>query len=89
MPTELHWARGPWQGKLALAARPRGRRIVLHCRQGIGRTGLMAACLLITRGRDPETAIKEISADRGLAVPETDEQRKWIEGYAAALSGAH
>lgn len=31
---------------------------VLHCRQGIGRTGLLAACLLVMKGFDPETAAK-------------------------------
>jgi protein-tyrosine phosphatase len=30
-----------------------GRNVVLHCRQGIGRTGLVAACLLLTKGLAP------------------------------------
>ncbi len=128
MSTRLYWADGPWSGKLALAARPRGgdwledeitawrkagidtvlslltpeeeqeldlknearevkqqrmsflslpipdrdvprvesqvraavekidadlssgKNVVIHCRQGIGRSGLVAACLLITKG---------------------------------------
>ena len=130
--TELHWIEGPWPGKLALAARPRGgdwlsdeiaswqqagvdtifslltsdeekdldirpeeaiagsrgmrflrlpipdrevppseeqlseslgklqaelemgRNVVLHCRQGIGRTGLVAACLFVSNGTHPD-----------------------------------
>lgn len=59
-----------------------GRNVVLHCRQGIGRTGLVAACLLLTKGIDPETAIKRLSQARGTAVPETPEQRRWIDHYA-------
>ncbi len=35
-----------------------GKNVVLHCRQGIGRTGLVAACLLLTKGLDPETALQ-------------------------------
>lgn len=158
---DLHWVDGPWAGKLALAARPRGgewlhdelaswqragvhtifslltageerdldltheqreakahgmafrsfpipdrhvpdsearlarvlekldkelasgKNVVLHCRQGIGRTGLVAACLLVTKGLEPKTAIKRLSAARGTSVPETAEQRRWIDHYAS------
>jgi protein-tyrosine phosphatase len=166
MPTELHWVNGPWSGKLALAARPRGgdwlddemaawrragvgtvlslltpdeekdldlkreaheakasglnfvslpipdrqvpsseselsaaldrvdadlaagKNVVIHCRQGIGRTGLVAACLLVAKGLTPESAVKVLSAARGNPVPETSEQRRWIDHYAAVLAGA-
>ena len=141
--TELYWVNGPWPGKLALAARPRGgewlqdeleswrragvhtvfslltpeeerdldlldeeretkehgmafksfpipdrqvpdsetklakvlekldrelasgKNVVLHCRQGIGRSGLVASCLLVTKGLETRTAIKRLSAARG------------------------
>lgn len=162
--TKLYWLNGPWKGKVALAARPRGgdwlkedvadwkragieavlslltpeeqkelelqdeanevreqglkfssfpipdmqvprteaklaevldnmtanlsagRNVLVHCRQGIGRTGLMAACLLIKSGMSPGAAVESVSAARGLAVPETPEQREWIERYAPALT---
>jgi protein-tyrosine phosphatase len=64
-----------------------GRNVVLHCRQGIGRTGLVAACLLLTKGLDPETAVNRISAARGIPVPETQEQRRWIDRYAGTFAG--
>jgi len=164
MATELHWVDGPWSGKLALAARPRGgdwledevanwRRaavgtvlslltwdeeqslelnheaealrtqgmdflslpipdrqvpgsetevaailekinaklssggnVVIHCRQGVGRSGLVAACLLITRGFDSRAAVEKVGAARGVPVPETREQRQWIDHYAATLA---
>ncbi len=63
-----------------------GRKVVVHCRQGIGRTGLVGACLLITKGLNPERAVKCLSAARGIPVPETEEQRHWIDHYAAILA---
>jgi protein-tyrosine phosphatase len=65
-----------------------GKNVAVHCRQGIGRTGLVAACLLVTKGWNPETAVKTLSAARGALVPETAEQRRWIDRYAAILAGA-
>jgi protein-tyrosine phosphatase len=64
-----------------------GRNVVLHCRQGIGRTGLVAACLLLTKGLDADAAVKRLSAARGIPVPETTEQRRWIERYAGTFAG--
>ena len=163
MSTNLYWTKGPWRGKLALAARPRGgewlgddisdwkradvntvvslltrdeeenldvvaeaaetkvrgmkflslpipdrqvpqsrtalskvleeihrelengNNVVVHCRQGIGRTGLVAACLLLTKSGDVASALHLLSEARGIPVPETDEQRRWIEQYASTL----
>ncbi|MBY0505752.1 MAG: hypothetical protein K2X03_17690 [Bryobacteraceae bacterium] len=62
-----------------------GRNVVLHCRQGIGRTGL-AACLFVANGGHPDEVVQRLSAARGMAVPETPEQRQWIDHYARALS---
>ena len=162
--TELHWVDGPWLGKLALAARPRGgewldeelarwqesgvhtvfslltpqeqedldlkeeerkakarrmefrsfpipdrqvpdsearlaralekldkelasgRNVVLHCRQGIGRSGLVAACLLVTKGLETGAAIRRLSAARGVSIPETSEQRRWIDHFAGTVA---
>ena len=63
-----------------------GRNVLVHCRQGIGRTGLVAACLLVKNGMSPGAAVEAVSAARGLAVPETVEQREWIERYAPAFT---
>ena len=63
-----------------------GKNVVLHCRQGIGRTGLVAACLLIERGYAPEAAIASLSSIRGVKVPETEEQRNWIFQFAGSLA---
>jgi protein-tyrosine phosphatase len=165
MSTTLYWAKGPWPGKLALSARPRGddwledeiaswrregidtvfslltseeendlglsdearevkaqgmqfvsfpimdrgvpnsdtkvakalerldadlsagRNVVVHCRQGVGRTGLIAAGLLVMKGLPPEAAVKSLSAVRGASIPETAAQRRWIDHYATVLTG--
>jgi protein-tyrosine phosphatase len=164
MATQLYWIDGPWPGKLAIAARPRGgdwledelqswrnssvntvlslltsneeqdldlkaeslvakrqglkflslpipdrevptslsevvpvlhqldahlaagKNAVIHCRQGVGRSGMMAACLLVMRGKDSASAVSELERARGTTVPETDEQRRWIDLYAASLT---
>lgn len=59
-----------------------GRNVVLHCRQRIGRTGLVAACLLLSKGEVPDAAVQKLSTARGTPVPETEEQRRWIERFA-------
>jgi len=64
-----------------------GKNVLVHCRQGIGRSGLVAACLLVKKGMSPGAAVESVSAARGLSVPETAEQRDWIDHYAAALTG--
>ncbi|MBI2150639.1 MAG: dual specificity protein phosphatase family protein [Acidobacteria bacterium] len=63
-----------------------GTTVVLHCRQGIGRSGLVAACLLVTKGLETEAAIKRLSSARGAMIPETDEQRRWIDHFASTIA---
>jgi protein-tyrosine phosphatase len=64
------------------AALANGRTVAVHCRQGIGRSAVIAASLLTRAGLDPERAFRRIGAARGLPVPETDEQRAWVESFA-------
>ncbi|MBI4639560.1 MAG: dual specificity protein phosphatase family protein [Candidatus Tectomicrobia bacterium] len=62
-----------------------GKQIAVHCRQGIGRSALLAACLLIRAGEDPETAFQHISAARGCAVPDTAAQQEWVKACTPEL----
>jgi protein-tyrosine phosphatase len=55
-----------------------GGAVAIHCRMGIGRSSMIAACLLIEAGCDPRTALERVAAARGCPVPDTDEQRAWI-----------
>ena len=63
-----------------------GKNVVVHCRQGIGRSGMIAVCLLLTKGVSPKKAVDVVSAARGIPVPETPEQRNWIDHYASVLA---
>jgi protein-tyrosine phosphatase len=55
-----------------------GRSVAIHCRAGIGRSSLMAACLMICFGVGAEDAFEQIRESRGLSVPDTDAQRDWV-----------
>jgi protein-tyrosine phosphatase len=59
-----------------------GKHIVLHCRQGLGRSALMAAALLVLAGCDADEACELLSKARGYMVPETKEQKEWIMAFA-------
>jgi predicted protein tyrosine phosphatase len=63
-----------------------GKSVALHCRQGIGRSAIVAAAALISGGKDAETAINTIRQSRGLEVPETREQRQWILDFSSWLA---
>ena len=57
-----------------------GQSVVVHCRGGIGRTGLVAARLLVELGEGPAAALSRVRSVRPGAV-ETREQ----EAYVLAL----
>jgi protein-tyrosine phosphatase len=64
-----------------------GENALVHCRQGIGRAALSAICLLILKGISADEAVRIVGHARGGQVPETVEQRLWIDDFAARLMG--
>ena len=58
------------------------RSVVIHCRAGIGRASLLAACTLVRAGIDADEAYARISLARGLMVPDSDAQRAWVRQFA-------
>ena len=63
-----------------------GKNALIHCRQGIGRAALIAACLLVLSGVDPDDAFRGISLARGVSVPETPEQKKWVIDFTNSFA---
>jgi protein-tyrosine phosphatase len=65
-----------------------GHGVAVHCRQGIGRAGLVAAGVLIAAGIDPAEAVARVSTARGRTVPETPAQLRWLDEFAAEVRQA-
>jgi protein-tyrosine phosphatase len=61
-----------------------GKAVAVHCRAGIGRASLIAACVLVARGSSPELAFDLIAEARGVGVPDTPEQRAWVDRFNEA-----
>ena len=55
-----------------------GKHVAVHCRQGIGRSGLIATAVLLTSGMSVGDALQVVGSARGEAVPETPAQVQWI-----------
>jgi protein-tyrosine phosphatase len=64
----------------------RGKSVGIHCRQGIGRSSLVAACVLSLANADIDQCFKQISEARGTTVPDTPEQRAWVRTFAGTYS---
>lgn len=68
-----------------------GRRVYLHCRAGIGRTGTVAGCLLAEEGGGEE-ALAQLNrlwrqsgrASQWSMIPETPEQTEYVRAWARA-----
>ena len=66
-----------------------GKAVGVHCRAGIGRSSMIVASTLIRNGLSVDSAFSAIQEARGCSVPDTPEQRKWVEGYSSRLSRAN
>lgn len=64
-----------------------GKTVAVHCRQSVGRSGLLAVSIAIALGASLESAIEDVSGARGVRVPETPAQAEWLRQNAARLSG--
>jgi ADP-ribosyl-[dinitrogen reductase] hydrolase len=60
-----------------------GHDILVHCRGGLGRAGMIGARLLIEFGMEPTTAIRQVRAVRPGAI-ETSEQEKYLLNISPA-----
>jgi len=62
-----------------------GHALVVHCGAGLGRTGTMLACALVSRGMDAETAVDYVRTLRPYSI-ETVEQEDCVRRFAEALA---
>jgi protein-tyrosine phosphatase len=59
-----------------------GKSIAIHCRAGLGRSSMIAACVMVLAGIDPNSVFDLIRAVRGFTVPDTQEQRDLVIKFA-------
>ena len=55
-----------------------GKNVAVHCRAGIGRSGMISATVLVLSGMEPGAALELLEEKRCRKVPDTEEQRQWI-----------
>jgi Dual specificity phosphatase, catalytic domain len=57
----------------------RGERVLVHCEHGIGRSALLALCVLVSRGLAPLDALDLAKSRRSLVSPSPAQYHAWIE----------
>lgn len=68
-----------------LASMRRAEPVLLHCRAGLGRTGMLLACCLVARGEEPGRAVTLVRETNRNYI-QTTAQEKFIDHFAAFLS---
>ena len=63
------------EGKQIKASLVAGERVILHCLAGLGRTGMIAARLLVDMGMSPAIAVGEVRKVRPRAIQTDDQER--------------
>jgi len=64
----------------------RGTAVGVHCRAGIGRSGLISACVLLKLGMPFQEVFPTLSRARGLEVPDTLAQVAWVKAFTRELA---
>jgi ADP-ribosylglycohydrolase/protein-tyrosine phosphatase len=88
IPDERFERRWRYAGPQLRAVLARGGRVVVHCRGGLGRAGLVAARLLVEFGLAPDDAIARVRAARPGAI-ETAEQERHVRALRPSAPALH
>jgi ADP-ribosyl-[dinitrogen reductase] hydrolase len=72
---EAEWPRRSARLRALVAA---GNHVLVHCRGGLGRAGMVAARILVEMGADPEAAIAAVRRARDPRAIETRAQEAWV-----------
>ncbi len=64
----------------------RGLGVLIHCRVGIGRSSVIAACVLHALGHKHDLLFSILSRARGVPVPDTPAQVDWVRRYVRSTS---
>ncbi|HEX8434466.1 protein-tyrosine phosphatase family protein [Archangium sp.] len=68
----------------AVARLERGERVLIHCEHGVGRSALLALCVLVELGDAPLAAMERAKAARSAVCPNTAQLRAflaWCEAW--------
>lgn len=58
-----------------------GWAVAIHCRAGIGRSSVIAACAMLQLGFSPKEVFPIISRARGVPVPDSAVQAQWLSVF--------
>jgi protein-tyrosine phosphatase len=58
-----------------------GKSVAIHCRAGIGRSALIAACVMVKNGMSAGEAFDLIRLARECDVPDKPAQRTWVQEF--------
>lgn len=64
-----------------------GKGVLVHCRQGVGRAGMIAACVLLRLGcaANASNAIQHVRKQRHKCAVQTSRQEEFVHWYAANM----
>lgn len=65
-----------------------GAAVAIHCRAGIGRSALVAACVLLKLGFSSSDVFPVLSRARGVPVPDTPDQVQWLSVFSREAATA-
>lgn len=55
-----------------------GKRVLIHCQHGIGRSALLALCVLVDQGWDPLQALEHAKSQRRAVSPSEAQYQGWV-----------